>query len=118
MTNPKTALDALKAAAAAGFVTIGSDTVAAQLNDEIQDIFTALYREALGTDPKRPIWTSDEGTIGGMFSGWDPETKKYPSFVYAICSKVGADLGIALAPESTWVEAALTLRSSRRKERT
>ena len=118
LKDPETVLTEIKEAAAQGNITMGSDSVTAQLNAEIQEIFRALYLESTrGREPKRPIWTSNEGTVGVLFSGWDPETKKYPAGVYAVCEKVGWDLGITIRPENTWVEVASALRAIRANEK-
>ena len=63
--TPAEALAAIQQAAAEGCIEFGSDTFAAQLDEQIQAIFREL-RDVMGLPPpKRPVWIADSVTVGG-----------------------------------------------------
>ncbi len=108
--TPEEAMAIIREAADKGNVRFADDTLTAQYNVEIQIIFKALYWAKNGKNPKRGIWTSNEGTIGFLFD-WDPETKTYSEESRAICKTVGDALGVELTPDTIWHEAGAALRA-------
>jgi len=106
------ALSKIKELAAAGEIELASDTLTAQLDAEIQEIFRALYSVHYGREPKRPIWTAD-GVGVGIILDYDPAAKDYSQPSFEACRIVGEQLAIELSPRTTWEVAALRLRNKR-----
>lgn len=108
MSNPKTSEEALahiKAAAESGDITFASDNFCAQLDDEIQEIFTTLRITERGQPPRRNIWTSDGSRIDSVF---DANTDQV-----ACMRQVSEKLGVEIKPTDLWEDAAMRLRSHR-----
>jgi len=111
-SEAEAALERVKAAAAAGKIRFASDTLTAQVDAEIQEIFRELLITHNGREPKRPIWTADGATLGVMLD-YDPATRDYTERSFETCRFVGKKLGIEITPRTKWEEAGLQLRAKR-----
>ncbi len=107
--------DTIRTAVVKGEFTMAPDVLTAQLDDEIQKIFIALYLIHKQKEPKRGIWTADGQPVGVVLD-WDEKTSQYTEQSYRTLEKVSALLGIPLTPQTLWEDAALALRDKNRTE--
>lgn len=55
---------------------------------------------------------SDDANIG-LTLDWDADKREYTERSQEACKRAGDELGLKLTPKTTWVEAAMALRSLR-----
>lgn len=95
-------------------IVFGEDTLTAQLDTEIQEVYEALIWAYKEEKPRRPIWTADGVSIAVVLN-WDQNTKEYTPESLRAIDKASEMLGIKLRIETTWEEAALALRDKKRE---
>lgn len=107
--------DTIRTAVMKGEFKMAPDVLTSQLDDEIQEVFIALYLTHKGKEPKRALWVADGQPLGVVLD-WDPEAKKYTDKSLVSLKKVSDLLKIPLAPDTLWEDAALALRDKQRTE--
>lgn len=107
--TPEEALAKIKAIAAEGKITYGSDSLTAEYDDEIQRIFVAVRRALLGKEPPRGFWTQDGERIRNVLDKVAPGVCSPASI--AACETASRELGITITPDTIWEEAGAALRS-------
>ena len=110
-TTPEEALAWAREAVAEGTIEFGSDTLTAQFDAEIQEIYAAVRMAETGKPPRRPIWTADGQTIGFVVA-LDDAGRPTAAARDAVRS-AGRQLGIELSVDDVWEEAAMRLRATR-----
>lgn len=112
---PEEALEQIKKFASEGKIAFADDSLTAEYDAEIQEIFRAVWMALKGKEPKRPLWTADGQVVGNVLD-WRTEEWRFSGYTDAsinACKRASAHFGIEITPDTVWEDAAAELRAMR-----